>query len=63
MLDRALLAAEKCGVTDPMVVRVAGALELPVVAQELARQLRRRGRAGRGDPRRHAALRVRLPVA
>ena len=32
------LAAEKCGVTDPTVVRVAGALELPVVAQELARR-------------------------
>jgi 6,7-dimethyl-8-ribityllumazine synthase len=37
LLDRALLAAEKCGVTDPTVVRVAGALELPVAAQELAR--------------------------
>ncbi len=38
MLDRALLAAEKCGVVDPVVVQVAGAVELPVVAQELARQ-------------------------
>jgi 6,7-dimethyl-8-ribityllumazine synthase len=38
MLERALLAAEKCGVTDPTVVQVAGALELPVAAQELARQ-------------------------
>jgi 6,7-dimethyl-8-ribityllumazine synthase len=38
LLDRALLAAEKCGVTDPTVVQVAGALELPVAAQELARQ-------------------------
>jgi 6,7-dimethyl-8-ribityllumazine synthase len=38
MLDRALLAAEKCGVADPTVVQVAGALELPVAAQELARQ-------------------------
>jgi 6,7-dimethyl-8-ribityllumazine synthase len=38
MLDRALLAAEKCGATDPLVVQVAGAVELPVVAQELARQ-------------------------
>jgi 6,7-dimethyl-8-ribityllumazine synthase len=38
MLDRALLAAEKCGVEDPTVVQVAGALELPVAAQELARQ-------------------------
>lgn len=38
MLDRALAAAEKCGVVDPVVVQVAGAVELPVVAQELARQ-------------------------
>jgi 6,7-dimethyl-8-ribityllumazine synthase len=38
MLDRALLAAEKCGVGDPLVVQVAGAVELPVVVQELARQ-------------------------
>jgi 6,7-dimethyl-8-ribityllumazine synthase len=38
MLDRALQAAEKCGVVDPLVVQVAGAVELPVVAQELARQ-------------------------
>ena len=38
MLDRALLAAEKCGVTDPTVIQVAGALELPVAAQELARR-------------------------
>lgn len=38
MLDRALLAAEKCGVLDPVVVEVAGAVELPVVVQELARQ-------------------------
>jgi 6,7-dimethyl-8-ribityllumazine synthase len=37
LLDRALLAAEKCGVADPTVVQVAGALELPVAAQELAR--------------------------
>jgi 6,7-dimethyl-8-ribityllumazine synthase len=38
MLDRALLAAEKCGVVEPLVVQVAGAVELPVLAQELARQ-------------------------
>jgi 6,7-dimethyl-8-ribityllumazine synthase len=38
MLDRALLAAEQCGVGDPLVVQVAGAVELPVVVQELARQ-------------------------
>jgi 6,7-dimethyl-8-ribityllumazine synthase len=37
LLDRALLAAEKCGVPDPTVVQVAGALELPVAAQELTR--------------------------
>ena len=36
MLDRALLAAERCGVVDPVVVQVAGAVELPVAAQELA---------------------------
>jgi 6,7-dimethyl-8-ribityllumazine synthase len=38
MLDRALLAAEKSGVVDPLVVQVAGAVELAVVVQELARQ-------------------------
>lgn len=38
MLDRALLAAEKCGVVDPTVVQVAGSVELPVVVQELAGQ-------------------------
>jgi 6,7-dimethyl-8-ribityllumazine synthase len=37
LLDRALLAAEKCGVVDPTIAQVAGAVELPVVAQELAR--------------------------
>jgi 6,7-dimethyl-8-ribityllumazine synthase len=38
LLDRALQAAEKCGVVEPLVVQVAGAVELPVVVQELARQ-------------------------
>jgi 6,7-dimethyl-8-ribityllumazine synthase len=38
LLDRALAAAAECGVTDPLVVQVAGAVELPVVAQELARR-------------------------
>jgi 6,7-dimethyl-8-ribityllumazine synthase len=38
LVDRALTAAKACGVTDPVVVRVAGAVELPVVAQELARR-------------------------
>lgn len=37
LLDRALLCAKSCGVTDPTVVRVAGAVELSVVAQALAR--------------------------
>jgi 6,7-dimethyl-8-ribityllumazine synthase len=37
LLDRALAAAKACGVTEPTVTRVPGAVELPVVAQELAR--------------------------
>ena len=37
LVDRAAAAAKACGVTDPVVVRVAGALELPVVAQQLAK--------------------------
>jgi 6,7-dimethyl-8-ribityllumazine synthase len=37
LVDRATAAAKACGVTDPLVVRVAGGVELPVVAQELAR--------------------------
>ncbi|MFL6128259.1 MAG: 6,7-dimethyl-8-ribityllumazine synthase [Mycobacteriales bacterium] len=37
LLERALAAAKECGVDDPLVVRVAGSVELPVVAQELAR--------------------------
>jgi 6,7-dimethyl-8-ribityllumazine synthase len=36
LVDRATAAAKACGVTDPLVVRVAGAVELPVVAQQLA---------------------------
>ena len=38
LVDRATAAAKACGVTDPLVVRVAGAVELPVVAQELAKR-------------------------
>jgi 6,7-dimethyl-8-ribityllumazine synthase len=38
LVGRATAAAKACGVTDPLVVRVAGAVELPVVAQELARR-------------------------
>ena len=36
MLQRALDCASDCGVSDPTVVHVAGALEIPVLAQELA---------------------------
>jgi len=36
LLDRALSAAAACGVDGPTVVRVPGAIELPVVAAELA---------------------------
>jgi 6,7-dimethyl-8-ribityllumazine synthase len=38
MLDRALAAAQACGVRDVVVTRVAGSVELPVVAQALARK-------------------------
>jgi 6,7-dimethyl-8-ribityllumazine synthase len=38
LVDRALAAAKACGVQDPLVVRVAGAVELAVVAQELAKR-------------------------
>ena len=37
LVDRATAAAVACGVPDPVVLRVAGAIELPVVAAELAR--------------------------
>lgn len=37
LVDRAVTAAKDSGVGDLLVVRVAGAIELPVVAQELAR--------------------------
>jgi 6,7-dimethyl-8-ribityllumazine synthase len=36
LVDRALAAAKACGVADPLVVRVPGAVELAVVAAELA---------------------------
>mgnify|MGYP001295783457 CR=1 FL=1 len=39
LLERALAASRACGVAEPVVARVAGALELPVVAQQLARDL------------------------
>ncbi len=38
LVERAAAAAEACGVEDPTVVRVAGAIELPVVAAALARR-------------------------
>jgi len=37
LLDGARRVADDCGVTSPTVVRVHGAIEIPVVAQELAR--------------------------
>jgi 6,7-dimethyl-8-ribityllumazine synthase len=37
LLERALVAAEQAKIVEPTVVRVPGAIELPVVCQELAR--------------------------
>jgi 6,7-dimethyl-8-ribityllumazine synthase len=37
LLERALAAAAACSVSDPTVTRVPGAMELPVVAQQHAR--------------------------
>jgi 6,7-dimethyl-8-ribityllumazine synthase len=37
LVDRALAAARACGIAEPRLVRVPGAVELPVVAAELAR--------------------------
>lgn len=37
LLGRAVDAAATCGIPEPEVVRVAGSVELPVVAQQLAR--------------------------
>lgn len=36
LADRAMAAARACGVDDPLLVRVAGAVELPLVAAALA---------------------------
>lgn len=38
LLDRAVAAARACGIASPCVVRVAGAVELPVIAAALARR-------------------------
>jgi 6,7-dimethyl-8-ribityllumazine synthase len=38
LLARAVAAARACGAGEPLVVRVPGAVELPVVAAELARR-------------------------
>jgi 6,7-dimethyl-8-ribityllumazine synthase len=38
LVDRAVAAARACGVPEPVVVRVPGAVELPVVAAALARR-------------------------
>ena len=37
LVTRGIAAAIACGIPDPLVVRVPGAVELPVVAAELAR--------------------------
>ncbi|KAA2261803.1 6,7-dimethyl-8-ribityllumazine synthase [Solihabitans fulvus] len=37
LVERALVAAKQAGVAEPTVVRVAGAIELPVVCQALAK--------------------------
>ena len=37
LLDGARRVADDCGIANPTVVRVHGAIEIPVVAQELAR--------------------------
>ncbi|HEY7273906.1 MAG TPA: 6,7-dimethyl-8-ribityllumazine synthase [Actinoplanes sp.] len=38
MIDRAQQAAKACGVDDVVVARVAGSVELPIVAQALAKR-------------------------
>lgn len=38
LVERAVAAARACGVSEPLVVRVPGAVELPVIAAELARR-------------------------
>jgi 6,7-dimethyl-8-ribityllumazine synthase len=38
LTERAVAAARACGIGQPLVLRVAGAVELPVVAAELARR-------------------------
>jgi 6,7-dimethyl-8-ribityllumazine synthase len=38
LVSRAIAAARACGIPEPVVVRVPGAVELPVVAAALARQ-------------------------
>jgi 6,7-dimethyl-8-ribityllumazine synthase len=38
LTERAVAAARACGIDEPLLIRVAGAVELPVVAAELARR-------------------------
>jgi len=38
LVERAVAAARACGVGEPLVIRVPGAVELPVIAAELARR-------------------------
>ena len=62
MLDRAQAAAKACGVTDVVVVRVAGVGGAAGGGAGPGPALRRGGRARRRHPRRDGALRLRLPV-
>ena len=50
LLAGARKVAAESGIDNPTVVRVLGAIEIPVVAQQLARP-RRCHRLGCGDPR------------
>ena len=60
LLDGARKIASEWGVDSPTVVRVLGAIEIPVVAQELARNHDAVVAAGRGDPRADTAFRLRV---
>jgi 6,7-dimethyl-8-ribityllumazine synthase len=37
LVDRGIAAAAECGIPEPFVIRVPGAIELPIVAAELTR--------------------------
>ena len=60
LLERALATAAAAGVRTPTVVRVPGAIEISVVAQQLAANHDAVVALGRRHPRRHTAFRLRL---